>query len=67
MTIDSRFEAFLARVYVDPAFRAAFLRDPQGEALLEGLTPEQASSLAEITHSSRVPPLMRRPLPMGEV
>ena len=48
MTIDSRFEAFLARVYVDPDFRAAFLRDPRGEALLAGLTVGQASSLEEI-------------------
>lgn len=45
---DARFEAFLAQVYVDPAFREAFLRDPQGESLRAGLTAEQAISLAEI-------------------
>ena len=45
---DPRFEAFLARVYVDLAFRAAFLQDPAGLALREGLSQEQASALQEI-------------------
>jgi hypothetical protein len=45
---DARFEAFLARVYVDPAFREAFLQDPEAEALRGGLTSDQAASLAKI-------------------
>jgi hypothetical protein len=48
VTIDPAFEAFLARVYVDPEFREAFLRDPATEAMRAGLTGEQAASLAAI-------------------
>lgn len=32
------FEGFLARLYVDPAFRARFLADPEGEARRSGLS-----------------------------
>ena len=48
MTTDAAFEAFLARVYVDPNFRELFLKDPRGEALRAGLTAEQAEALESI-------------------
>lgn len=45
---DSRFEAFLARIYVDDNARAKFLADPRGEATKAGLTPEQIEKLMNI-------------------
>ena len=42
------FEAFLARIYVDSAARARFIRDPRGESLRAGLTQEQAAALEAI-------------------
>jgi hypothetical protein len=44
----SRFEAFLARLYVDEAARARFLADPRGEALKAGLTREEVEAVARI-------------------
>jgi hypothetical protein len=41
-------EAFLARLYTDPAARAAFLIDPRGEARGAGLSPAQADALADL-------------------
>jgi hypothetical protein len=41
-------EAFLARLYVDAAFRARFLADPVGEARSAGLDAETAERLARI-------------------
>ncbi len=48
ITIDAKFEGFLARLYVDAAFRKAFLEDPEGEALRAGLSKEQAAELSRI-------------------
>jgi hypothetical protein len=44
----SRFEAFLAGIYVDEDKRTAFLADPWGEALRAGLTADEAEALAAI-------------------
>ena len=41
-------EAFLARLYVDAAFRARFLADPVGEARRAGLDQPTAERLAAI-------------------
>jgi len=41
-------EAFLARIYVDARARSRFLADPRGEAILAGLSPEEADSLVKI-------------------
>jgi len=43
-----RFEAFLARIYVDRAAREAFLLDPPGEAGRFGLTPLECAALTRI-------------------
>lgn len=43
-----QFEAFLARLYTDAAFRERFLADPRGEALRAGLNDDQAAALARI-------------------
>ena len=43
-----QFEAFLARLYTDAAFRESVLADPRGEALRAGLTEEQAEAIARI-------------------
>ena len=40
-------EAFLARVYLDPAVRAAFLADPVGEARRAGFPEAVAQSFAD--------------------
>jgi hypothetical protein len=45
---DSRFEAFLARIYVDESARAKFLADPRGEASKAGLTPQQIEDVVNI-------------------
>ena len=44
----SRFEAFLAKIYVDDDARAAFLADPRTEATKAGLTDDEAESLTKI-------------------
>ncbi len=44
----SRFEAFLAKLYVDDKARAQFLANPRGEALKAGLTIEEAESVEKI-------------------
>ncbi len=44
----SRFEAFLARLYVDESARAKFLADPRGVALKAGLTAPEAEAVARI-------------------
>ena len=44
----SRFEAFLAKLYVDDRARAQFLANPRGEALKAGLTIEEAESVGKI-------------------
>ena len=45
---DSRFETFLARIYVDENARAKFLADPRGEAMKAGLTAQQVEDLMKI-------------------
>jgi hypothetical protein len=42
------FEAFLARIYVDPDARARFLADPHDEAQKGGLTEEECEALVNI-------------------
>lgn len=42
------FEAFLARIYVDPDARARFLADPGGEASRAGLNRGEIDSLERI-------------------
>jgi hypothetical protein len=42
------FEAFLARLYVDAAFRAAFLADPTGVARAAALDEEEVEALRAI-------------------
>ncbi len=42
------FEAFLARVYVDPAARAQFLADPRGSAVRAGLSEAESDALARV-------------------
>lgn len=41
-------EACLAKLYTDDALRQAFLDDPQAQALLHGLTQEEAAAMAAI-------------------
>ena len=43
-----RFEAFLAKLYVDDKARARFLADPRAEANRAGLTAEQCNALESI-------------------
>jgi len=43
-----RFEAFLAKIYVDDRARTAFLADPRGEAVKAGLTEPEAEALEMI-------------------
>jgi len=45
---DARFEAFLAKIYVDERARVKFLADPRGEALKAGLTPQQIDDVVKI-------------------
>lgn len=42
------FEGFLARLYVDAAFRARFLRDPEGTARDAGLGAADRAALKAI-------------------
>jgi len=44
----ARFEAFLARIYVDAEARARFLADPRGEAMRAGLAEREVSALEKI-------------------
>jgi hypothetical protein len=44
----ARFEAFLAKIYVDAEARAQFLADPRGEAMRAGLTEPEISALEQI-------------------
>lgn len=44
----SRFEAFLAKLYVDESTRAKFLADPRGEAMKAGLTGQEVEAVASI-------------------
>ena len=44
----SRFEAFLARLYVDETARGRFLADPDGEAMKAGLTANEVEAVAKI-------------------
>ncbi|HEX8846431.1 MAG TPA: hypothetical protein VF791_17420 [Pyrinomonadaceae bacterium] len=44
----SRFEAFLAKLYVDERARAKFLRDPRGEAMKAGLTEQEVEAVVGI-------------------
>ena len=44
----SAFEAFLARIYVDPEARARFKADPYAEARRAGLSPEEAAAILKI-------------------
>ena len=44
----SRFEAFLAKIYVDESARAKFLADSRGEALKAGLTEQEVDAVARI-------------------
>ena len=39
-------ETFLARLYTDDALRAAFLLEPRAQALLHGLSPQEAEAMA---------------------
>ena len=45
---DARFEAFLAKIYVDERACVKFLADPRGEALKAGLTPQQIEDVVKI-------------------
>jgi hypothetical protein len=44
----ARFEAFLAKIYVDADARAQFLADPRGEAMRAGLSEPDISALEKI-------------------
>lgn len=44
----SSFEAYLARLYVDPPARSRFLADPRGEATRAGFTPTECEALVGI-------------------
>lgn len=44
----SRFEAFLAKLYVDESARVKFLADPRGEARKAGLTAPEVEAVARI-------------------
>lgn len=44
----SRFEAFLAKLYVDEVARAKFLADPRGESIKAGLTEQEIKAVERI-------------------
>ena len=44
----AKFEAFLAKLYVDSETRARFLADPRREAMNAGLTADDCSALETI-------------------
>ncbi|PLY40491.1 hypothetical protein CSZ94_20715 [Janthinobacterium sp. ROICE36] len=39
-------ETYLARLYTDGALRDAFLLEPRAQALLQGLSPQEADAMA---------------------
>jgi hypothetical protein len=39
-------ETYLARLYTDDALRDAFLLEPRAQALLHGLSPQEADAMA---------------------
>lgn len=41
-------EAYLARLYTDDDLRQAFLREPHAQALLHGLSAQEAEAMAAI-------------------
>ncbi|MGK5047785.1 hypothetical protein ACQ4WP_18095 [Janthinobacterium sp. GB4P2] len=41
-------ETYLARLYTDDALRHAFLREPRAQALLHGLSQQEADAMAAI-------------------
>ncbi|MGX9697159.1 hypothetical protein ACWYXK_09275 [Janthinobacterium lividum] len=43
-------ETYLARLYTDDALRAAFLREPRAQALLQGLSPQEVDAMASMDH-----------------
>jgi hypothetical protein len=43
-----RFEAFLAKLYVDESARAKFLADPRGESIKAGLTAQEVEAIEKI-------------------
>lgn len=43
-------ETYLARLYTDDALRAAFLLAPRAQALLHGLSPQEAEAMAAMDH-----------------
>ncbi len=45
---ESRFETFLAKIYVDENARVKFLADPRGEAMKAGLTEQQVEDVVKI-------------------
>jgi hypothetical protein len=46
--VSPAFEAFLARLYVDAAFREAFLAEPERAARAAGLSADQVAALVDI-------------------
>jgi hypothetical protein len=44
----SRFEAFLAKLYVEESARTQFLADPRGEAMKAGLTEQEVEAVEKI-------------------
>lgn len=44
----SRFESFLATIYVDESARQRFLADPRGEATRAGLAADEVEDLVNI-------------------
>jgi hypothetical protein len=44
----TRFEAFLAKLYVDESARAKFLTDPHGEAMKAGLSQQEVEAIEKI-------------------
>lgn len=44
----SRFEAFLAKLYVDESAREKFLADPRGESIKAGLTAQEVEAVERI-------------------
>ncbi len=46
--MSAKFEAFLARIYVDAEARTRFLADPQAAATLAGLSPDETGAAVNI-------------------
>jgi len=46
--MSARFEAFLAKIYVDADSRARFLADPRGFAAAEKLTPDETDAAEKL-------------------